>query len=443
MDSFFLSGDIDESIDNVEWHLPPSFWTYLNPQYILCIFWFVCTLPLCFLDVKQLWMSLAVRMVFIPVCFVARPLFLSCPFAEPKGCQFTGWFVLYWLCRLLVLFFPIAVYALGYVETGSFITILHGLNDENECTNDAYIQEIEQNWLGNQPALEWRGTSQSTTHLMLLEYLQWTYFMLYINISFIPIVLWYTRREARSVPLSAAGAPIEEYDVISSSTDVTDMSRNSTDNSWLSTGLMLNDGGVSSLIDDDHRALDIALTTLLVSSFSCWTFYMFYPVAGPLWCPKGEYPDANTMGWMFARLNLSLQKLGAAHGTATPSSHCSASIAMWIVAAIYNRRLAAVMTLWIPALVISTVYCQYHYAVDAISGVIIGLVIVPISLFVDRALRGCCCLNRGPLSAWQDIGGKWDNKGPGLSDSGCSFEQFGQYQGHNCCVGDLENMQHS
>jgi hypothetical protein len=298
------------------------------------------------------------------------------------------WFLSYWLLRLLVLFLPIGVYVMGYGETGNFIAVLHDMDASNECTNDVAVQRVDQDWFGEQPSTDWRGPSLSVSHKILMEYLQFAYACLYFNVTGIPFLLWLLRREKRPLVTDIAVDHTISVDVSAEHTITMDAN----------TGVLLADR--TDMYEDDHIALDQALTCLLVASYCCWIFYLIYPAAGPLWC--FYVPDAKDVGYFFAWLNLKLQGAGAAHGTATPSSHCCSCVSLWIITALHNLKLAALMTLYIPALVIATVYLQYHYGVDAVVGTIMGLVMPGLALLVDRMLRRLLGMRRGPISAWSN-----------------------------------------
>jgi hypothetical protein len=60
-------------------------------------------------------------------------------------------------------------------------------------------------------------------------------------------------------------------------------------------------------------------------------------VSGPLWCfPR---PNAADTGYFFSYVNAKVQDNGAAHGTATPSSHCASTVCLWILCMIFNRHM--------------------------------------------------------------------------------------------------------
>ncbi len=76
---------------------------------------------------------------------------------------------------------------------------------------------------------------------------------------------------------------------------------------------------------------------------------------------------------------------GSSFGTAFPSSHVAATVAINISLWREWPRLATVILVPTILLVVGTVYCQMHYGVDALSGLALGLGAGWIGLLVARA----------------------------------------------------------
>ncbi len=121
-----------------------------------------------------------------------------------------------------------------------------------------------------------------------------------------------------------------------------------------------------------------ALFITMLAYVACWVVFVLWPVAGPNYA--FEHPSGPVRDVWSARLVYSMLQGGSSFGAAFPSSHVAATIAA--VGALWRewRTLAVVFVLPATLLVIGTVYCQMHYAVDAITGlaaagaaVVIGL----------------------------------------------------------------------
>ena len=107
--------------------------------------------------------------------------------------------------------------------------------------------------------------------------------------------------------------------------------------------------------------------------------FLLLPVAGPYYefpRPTGEFVD----NWA-ARLVYAILSGGSSYGAAFPSSHVAATFAASIATWLGDRRLG--MLLLVPTLLmtVGVVYCQMHYAVDALAGL---LVAIPITWVVVR-----------------------------------------------------------
>eukprot|EP00005_Dracoamoeba_jomungandri_P000965 CAMPEP_0174254420 /NCGR_PEP_ID=MMETSP0439-20130205/3741_1 /TAXON_ID=0 /ORGANISM="Stereomyxa ramosa, Strain Chinc5" /LENGTH=276 /DNA_ID=CAMNT_0015335985 /DNA_START=90 /DNA_END=917 /DNA_ORIENTATION=+ len=74
---------------------------------------------------------------------------------------------------------------------------------------------------------------------------------------------------------------------------------------------------------------DRAVSALALTFFSCFLFYIVYPVEGPYWSfPR---PEAEEISFYFGYI-VRWVLVASAHGTAMPSSHCAISTACWVSA---------------------------------------------------------------------------------------------------------------
>ena len=77
-------------------------------------------------------------------------------------------------------------------------------------------------------------------------------------------------------------------------------------------------------------------------------------------------------GKYFLQLVEYVQGFGAIRGGCFPSSHVAAAFAILLSAYTYERKVFYVLLVPVLGLAVSTVYCRYHHAVDAIAGALIG-----------------------------------------------------------------------
>jgi membrane-associated phospholipid phosphatase len=101
---------------------------------------------------------------------------------------------------------------------------------------------------------------------------------------------------------------------------------------------------------------------------ACFITYALFPVDGPRYLVgAAAAPDGPVR-----RFVLALLERGSSRGTAFPSSHVAASLVAALCALRYQRRVGFVVAPFTAALVLATVYGGFHYAVDALVGVILG-----------------------------------------------------------------------
>jgi len=115
-----------------------------------------------------------------------------------------------------------------------------------------------------------------------------------------------------------------------------------------------------------RRFVLAVMTTFVI----CYLVFMFFPVAGPYYVfPR---PAAWFVANPAARLVYDTLAEGSSYGAAFPSSHVAASVAAVITAGMGSRRLGLALLLPALLLTVGVVYCQMHYAVDALAGLVVG-----------------------------------------------------------------------
>ncbi|HVO09349.1 MAG TPA: phosphatase PAP2 family protein [Vicinamibacteria bacterium] len=117
-----------------------------------------------------------------------------------------------------------------------------------------------------------------------------------------------------------------------------------------------------------------ALLLIMVTFYLCYATSLVFPVAGPRYL----FPAATNAATAVpvASLARGLLETFSAWGTAFPSSHVAAAVVAAVSAWRGWRALGAVL---IPAallLTLSTVYGQFHYAVDALAGAAVAAVVL-------------------------------------------------------------------
>jgi len=113
--------------------------------------------------------------------------------------------------------------------------------------------------------------------------------------------------------------------------------------------------------------------TLMLAFFAHYLFFIYFPVQGPRYlfpAPGGEMAN----GIMY-RLAHAILEAGSSRGAAFPSSHVGVTVAQTAMAFLVLRRAAPVLVVATAGLAVGAVYGGFHYGVDVICGLILGLLL--------------------------------------------------------------------
>ncbi|MGH7530122.1 MAG: phosphatase PAP2 family protein [Gemmatimonadales bacterium] len=118
-----------------------------------------------------------------------------------------------------------------------------------------------------------------------------------------------------------------------------------------------------------HTILAVMLTFYL-----CYVAFLFFPVAGPRYAFDAAQNAATDVAP--ARFASWLLDHGDSWGAAFPSSHVAASVVATGMALRYWRALGLVLLPFTAGLILAVVYGQFHYAVDALAGLVLAAVML-------------------------------------------------------------------
>ena len=123
-------------------------------------------------------------------------------------------------------------------------------------------------------------------------------------------------------------------------------------------------------------AAERSVLWLMATFLACYAVFLLYPVAGPYY----EYPRPSPVFLDNgpARLVYRTLERGSASGAAFPSSHVAATLVAAAAAWRGWRPLGAILLPLAVLLTVGVVYCQMHYAVDALAGAALALVLMPV-----------------------------------------------------------------
>ena len=124
-----------------------------------------------------------------------------------------------------------------------------------------------------------------------------------------------------------------------------------------------------------------AVFTLMLTFVACFLCYLIVPVAGPRYFWASAAPEG-----FFRSIATWLLEARSSRGTAFPSSHVAVSVAQSVLAIKYFGTRGAVVAVITAGLAAGAVYGGFHYAVDVLAGILLGLLTAFGGLRLMRAL---------------------------------------------------------
>ncbi|MCH7760548.1 phosphatase PAP2 family protein [candidate division TA06 bacterium] len=124
--------------------------------------------------------------------------------------------------------------------------------------------------------------------------------------------------------------------------------------------------------------------SLTACFFFCYLIFIFYPVSGPYYQFEKIGPPLS--GYPFYTLTHFILGRWDSVGTAFPSSHVAVALLVLLWARRFERRVFIILAPFVIGLIVGTVYGRFHYAVDALAGILIGLAFYFITPRVYSAL---------------------------------------------------------
>jgi membrane-associated phospholipid phosphatase len=136
----------------------------------------------------------------------------------------------------------------------------------------------------------------------------------------------------------------------------------------------------------DQAGLRRVMVALLATMLACYLCFLAFPVAGPYY--EFGRPEAGFLDNGAARLVYAVLAKGSSYGAAFPSSHVAAALTVAGVTALSAP--GAGLLLLVPSLLmtVGVVYCQMHYGVDALAGILVALLVVLASRHYRPAAPG-------------------------------------------------------
>ena len=118
-----------------------------------------------------------------------------------------------------------------------------------------------------------------------------------------------------------------------------------------------------------------------VAFYGSYLFFILFPVDSPFYL--ADPPEGPIADYFFYNLVHEISSRGGARGGAFPSTHVSASIIVLMVAWKRQRRLAYLLLPMVLGVIVATVYGRFHYVLDTIAGLALGVTIISLYIGFD------------------------------------------------------------
>jgi membrane-associated phospholipid phosphatase len=128
-----------------------------------------------------------------------------------------------------------------------------------------------------------------------------------------------------------------------------------------------------------------SLFLLVLCFFLSYLGYIFMPALGPRYTISHLHSTELTGLFLATPIERLLNSLEGIKRDAFPSGHTAVALLVLVLSLRYERVLFWIFLLPVAALILSTVYCRYHYAVDIFAGM--GLTII--TVFIGDRCYDC------------------------------------------------------
>ena len=118
--------------------------------------------------------------------------------------------------------------------------------------------------------------------------------------------------------------------------------------------------------------------TLMVVYYVSWTGYFIIPALGPRFAQASQYTVSLTTTPVARAINDTIDAMEKTKFDVFPSGHTMISMAVLLVAWKRARDVFWVLLPIATGLIISTVFCRFHYVIDVIAGTTLAFITVPV-----------------------------------------------------------------
>jgi len=121
------------------------------------------------------------------------------------------------------------------------------------------------------------------------------------------------------------------------------------------------------------KAFKELIFNLTFAFYLCYTIFSVLPVIGARFIPEAMELTKTYQGGLFTHIMVFIYRTSDHLGGAFPSSHIAVTLVLTIAALRFVKPVGIVFAIIAFFLTIATVYCHYHWAIDAFAGVFTGI----------------------------------------------------------------------
>ena len=151
-------------------------------------------------------------------------------------------------------------------------------------------------------------------------------------------------------------------------------------------------------VTGQREAMRRVMTTIMATFYLCYTVFLLFPVVGPRHVFAAADNVATQTG--IAQLTARFLEHVAAWGAAFPSSHVAVSVAATAAAFLEWRAIGLMLVVPTALLSLGSVYGQFHYAVDVLAGLGLGLAVAVGVWLTSRQPSGAARVDPENLPTW-------------------------------------------
>jgi membrane-associated phospholipid phosphatase len=144
---------------------------------------------------------------------------------------------------------------------------------------------------------------------------------------------------------------------------------------YLAYFLMIPTAALPLYVKKKERQFDNLMFNTSLAFYLSFVAFLFFPAVSPR-ITLAHLQGAPLQGGLLLGLLNRVQSFGGIHGGAFPSSHVAVAFTVLLSAYRTERKVFYVLLPFVLGLAVSTTYCRYHYAVDAIAGALLGMIVV-------------------------------------------------------------------